>query len=79
MYEFNINDKEVRINLVEEEGTIKLKSYCDNAVFNSGLRHSGDIIVLLVSKRIVGVGMYSGEQDKIQALYREYEERQHEV
>lgn len=79
MYEFTINEKTVTVEVAEESGVWVFASECGGQHFHSAMNVRDGIEYLLVKKPIVGVGTYSGDQDKLKALHEEYKEKKNGI
>lgn len=79
MYELTINDKLVTVEVVQEGAMWVFASECGGQHFHSAMSLRDGIRYLLVKKSIVGVGMYSGDQETLKAMHEEYEEKAHGV
>jgi hypothetical protein len=74
MYELTINNKQVTINVTKESGVAVFASECEGQHFHSAIAPRGAKLYLLVDKPIVGVGMYSEDQETLKAMQAEYKE-----
>lgn len=75
MYELTINNKMVRIEIRQEgTGIWVFASECEGQSFHSAIARRGGKYFLLVKKPIVGVGMYSDDQETLKAMHEEFKE-----
>lgn len=74
MYELTINDKRVTIAITQEDGAWVFASECEGQSFHSAIARRGGKYFLLVKKPIVGVGMYSDDQETLKAMHEEFKE-----
>lgn len=75
MYTLTINEKLVMIDVVRESGVWVFASECEGQHFHSAMNLRDGVEILLVKRSIVGVGMYSGDQDILKAMHEEYKEK----
>lgn len=79
MYELTINDKQVTIEIKKEADVCVFESECEGQHFHSAIAVRDGTRYLLVSRPIVGVGMYSGDQETLEAMHKEYKEKAYGV
>ncbi len=74
MYELEINGKQVSIEITKESGVTVFESQCDGQSFHSAIAKRDGKYFLLLKKPIVGVGMYSEDQETLKAMHEEFKE-----
>lgn len=79
MYTLTINEKLVTIEIKQEDGVWVFASECEGQHFHSAMNIRNGLEILLVKKPIVGVGMYSEDQELLAAMHAEYKEKAHGV
>lgn len=79
MYELTINEKQVKIEIQQEDGVWVFASECDGQHFHSAMNLRAGTEYLLLKKPIVGVGLYSADQETLTAMHAEYKEKAYGV
>ena len=72
-YVFVINNKVVEIKIEKENNEVVFRSLCEGKPFYSCVASRGERLYLLLDKNIVGVGMWSEDQEVLAKMAEEYD------